>query len=82
MWRGSRGFARRARRVARPMLPMDHMTRARSKPPWEQAPPRATRPAKLSPKEKKQAAARARLAGRRYPNLVDNRRAAAGGLAR
>ena len=59
------------------MLPMDHMTRTRSKPPWEQAPPRSPHPAKLSPKEKKQAAARARLAGRRYPNLVDNLVAAA-----
>jgi hypothetical protein len=53
------------------------MTRTRSKPPWEQPSPRSTRSTKLSPRAKQQAAARARVAGRRYPNLVDNMNAAA-----
>lgn len=57
--------------MARPMLPFPRMSRTRSKPPWEQPSPR--RPAAtLSPAAKKRAAALARLAGRRYPNLVDS----------
>jgi hypothetical protein len=59
------------------MLASDVMTRTRSKPPWEQPAPQSARHTKLSPRAKKQAAARARDAGRRYPNLVDNMQAAA-----
>jgi hypothetical protein len=40
-------------------------------PPWERPNPRKTHE-KLSPKEKAEARSRARRAGRRYPNLVDN----------
>lgn len=58
------------------MLPSPPMARTRSKPPWELAPPRSARHTKLSPRAKKRAAARARRAGRRYPNLVDNMPAA------
>jgi hypothetical protein len=59
------------------MLPTDIMARTRSKPPWEQAPPRSTSVTKLPPRAKKQATARASRAQRRYPNLVDNMRVAA-----
>lgn len=41
-------------------------------PPWKKPAPRKHPPSKLSEAWKKKAAARARKAGRRYPNLVDN----------
>ncbi|HVK73755.1 MAG TPA: hypothetical protein VM734_10555 [Kofleriaceae bacterium] len=41
------------------------------KKPWEQKRP-AKRPKRLTEAEKARAAERARRAGRRYPNLVDN----------
>jgi hypothetical protein len=53
------------------------VTRTRSKPPWEQASSRSTRAAKAFPPRKRQAAIRARLAGRRYPALDDRPVAAA-----
>jgi hypothetical protein len=40
-------------------------------PPWKKA-PRNAAAKKLTPAQKKQARARARAAGRTYPNLVDN----------
>jgi hypothetical protein len=50
------------------------MTTAK-KPPWRRARPAGKRTT-LSAADKKRARARARRAGRRYPNLVDNMRAA------
>ena len=46
------------------------MTTAR-KPPWKRPKPKK-RAVKLSPAAKTRARARAKRAGRRYPNLVDN----------
>jgi hypothetical protein len=48
-------------------------------PPWRKSNPkkRAGTSRKLSPAQKASAKAAARKAGRRYPNLVDNMRAAA-----
>ena len=39
---------------------------------WKKAAPKDTKPTTLSPKQKAQAKARAKAAGRPYPNLVDN----------
>ena len=44
--------------------------------PWKQPKPKTASKTKLSPKYKKRAKAAAARAGRRYPNLVDNMRAA------
>jgi hypothetical protein len=46
-----------------------------SQPPWEKRNPRK-KSRKLSSKAKASAKSRARRAGRKYPNLVDNMRAA------
>ena len=46
------------------------------KPPWKRAAPKGSKHTALSPKRKSAAKARARRAGRKYPNLVDNMRAA------
>ena len=48
------------------------------RPPWKKANPKAKSGTsrKLSPKQKTSARASAKKAGRRYPNLVDNMRAA------
>jgi hypothetical protein len=49
--------------------------RAKLKPPWKKKNPKKTagQPSKrLSPRQKHEARARARAAGRPYPNLVDN----------
>jgi len=43
---------------------------------WDRAPPPKAKHTHLSPKKKASAKARAKRAGRRYPNLVDNIRAA------
>lgn len=52
-------------------------SRARTtKPPWEKAPARKMRQTTLSGAKKKTAKDRAKRARRRYPNLVDNMRAA------
>ena len=51
----------------------------RRPPPWKKANPKAqagSTSRKLSPKQKTSARAAAKKAGRRYPNLVDNMRAA------
>jgi hypothetical protein len=45
-------------------------------PVWDRPPPNATRHTHLSPAQKRKAKAAAKRAGRRYPNLVDNMRAA------
>lgn len=47
------------------------------KPVWEKPNPKKELK-KLTPKQKNQAAAAARKAGRKYPNLVDNMRASRG----
>lgn len=39
---------------------------------WRKSAPKDTDSKKLTPEEKKQAKARAKAAGRPYPNLVDN----------
>lgn len=44
--------------------------------PWKQPKPKTASKTKLAPKYKKRAKAAAARAGRRYPNLVDNMRAA------
>lgn len=46
-------------------------SRSDTRPPWKRKRPN-TKSAPLSPKEKDEARARARGAGRPYPNLVDN----------
>ncbi len=48
------------------------MAARKRKPPWETKRPAKTKPTDLSPAEERRARARARRAGRRYPNLVDN----------
>ena len=47
----------------------------KTKPVWDKPAPDG-KPGKLSPKDKKSAKAMAKAAGRPYPNLVDNMRAA------
>lgn len=49
---------------------------AKKAPPWQRPAPKGKRTT-LTAASKKKAAARARRAGRAYPNLVDNMRAAA-----
>jgi hypothetical protein len=46
------------------------------KAPWKRPAPKGSAHRKLSPKRKASAKARAKRAGRAYPNLVDNMRAA------
>jgi len=46
------------------------------KPPWKRAAPEPGKHRKLTPARKSAAKARAKRAGRKYPNLVDNMRAA------
>ena len=48
---------------------------ANKKPVWDQPNPKA-KPNKLAPKAKASAKAMAKAAGRPYPNLIDNMRAA------
>ena len=50
--------------------------------PWERKPPAGTPKKKLSPAQKRAARARAKRAGRHYPNLVDNMAVAAGALGK
>ena len=53
------------------------MAAKKSKPVWEKARPKSLgAPKKLSPAKKASAKAAAKKAGRPYPNLVDNMRAA------
>jgi hypothetical protein len=63
----------------RQKTPRQSMTTS-SRPPWKRRNPRQARgkgSKRLSPQQKATARARARKAGRRYPNLVDNMRVAA-----
>ena len=53
------------------------MARNRPKPIWERKNPKKKH-TKLSPAEKAKARRMAKKAGRRYPNMVDNARAARG----
>ena len=54
------------------------MPAKKRRPPWKKANPKAKTGTsrKLSPKQKGSARTAARKAGRRYPNLVDNMKAA------
>jgi hypothetical protein len=55
------------------------MAAKKSKPVWEKARPKSLgTPKKLTPAQKASAKAAAKKAGRPYPNLVDNMRAAKG----
>lgn len=53
-----------------------------SKAPWNKPNPNKGKSKKLSPAQKKSAKARAKAAGRPYPNLVDNMAAARKGKKR
>jgi hypothetical protein len=53
------------------------MAKRKKAEPWEHAPPKKARHTKLTPAKKAAAKRRAKRAGRPYPNLVDNMRAAA-----
>jgi len=46
--------------------------RTDARPPWKRANPKKTAAKKLTLEQKAEARARARAAGRKYPNLVDN----------
>ncbi len=46
--------------------------RTDARPPWKRANPKKTAAKKLTLEQKAEARARARAAGRQYPNLVDN----------
>jgi hypothetical protein len=52
------------------------MARKKRKAPWKRPLPKAARHTKLSSKQKAAAKKRAKRAGRKYPNLVDNMREA------
>jgi hypothetical protein len=52
------------------------MATRKRKAPWDRPKPRRSRSTTLSAADRKKARARARRAGRRYPNLVDNMAAA------
>lgn len=52
------------------------MATKKSAAPWEKSPPKKTRHTKLTSKSRAKAKASAKRAGRKYPNLVDNMKAA------
>jgi len=53
------------------------MKKSTAKPVWEKARPKSLgKPKKLTPAQKAKAKAAAKKAGRKYPNLIDNMRAA------
>ena len=52
------------------------MASARKKAPWKRSAPKRSKHTTLSPAKKRSAKAAAKRAGRPYPNLVDNMRAA------
>ena len=54
------------------MAAKKHSRRKSARTPWERPAPRKSRPTKLSSSDKAAAKQRAKKAGRRYPNLVDN----------
>ena len=51
-------------------------SRSTKKAPWKRGAPKKSKHSKLSPAKKAQAKRAAKKAGRPYPNLVDNMRAA------
>jgi len=53
------------------------MTTKRKEKPWKKEPPKDAAHKKLTPAQKRSAKTSAKRAGRPYPNLVDNMRAAA-----
>lgn len=55
---------------------------AKKRAPWDKPAPKNARHTRLSKAKKSKARAAAKRAGRRYPNLVDNMRAASGGKGR
>ncbi len=52
------------------------MTTRKSKAVWDRSPPQKSKHTRLTPAKKAKAKAAAKRAGRHYPNLVDNIRAA------
>jgi hypothetical protein len=48
------------------------MAKRKRKAPWDRPAPKRAKHTKLSGKDKSEAKQRAKRAGRRYPNLVDN----------
>jgi hypothetical protein len=52
------------------------MAKAKRKAPWKRPAPEKSRHTRLSAKQKTAARRRAKRAGRKYPNLVDNMREA------
>lgn len=58
------------------MISRASMGKQVAQPPWKKAPPKGNKPDKLTPQLKAGAKAAAAKAGRPYPNLVDNMRAA------
>ena len=56
---------------------MAKQTRSDGKAPWERKRPAGAKKTKLTAASRAKAKGRARKAGRKYPNLVDNMRAAA-----
>lgn len=64
-------------RISIPVLPfIEGMKAGSQKAPWKKKAPKGTRRTKLTPAKKEKAKSMARKAGRSYPNLVDNMRAA------
>jgi hypothetical protein len=58
-------------------MPKTSTRSAKRKAPWKKPAPKQSRHTKLSPADKAKARRSAKRAGRPYPNLVDNMRAAA-----
>ena len=52
------------------------MAKSKRKAPWDRRPPRKAKHTKLTAAGKAKAKKRAKRAGRRYPNLVDNMKVA------
>lgn len=72
------GFTRRSCTAAQRRRKELAMPAGKSrKPPWTRPKPKGSSHTTLTEASKKKAAARAKRAGRTYPNLVDNMRAAA-----
>ena len=57
-------------------MPKSSSRSAKRKAPWKKAAPKGSRHTHLSPSQKSKAKRSAKRAGRPYPNLVDNMRAA------
>jgi hypothetical protein len=61
---------------ARGLLFNPDMSKAKRKAPWKRPAPKKARHTHLSPGQKAAAKRRAKRAGRKYPNLIDNMREA------